>query len=172
MIAQSTVTANAAAEERDRLIMEHLPQVRLIARRIFDKLPGTMSLEDLVSSGTVGLLAAIDRYDASQGVKLRTYAEYKIKGAILDSLRDMDWAPRRQRQRARSLQAAAAAVEQRTQGQSSVEDIAKELGISIEECQSWMSDARRTTFTSLESTTTDDEGNEMGRQVADKDDLL
>src|SRR3954468_21139256 len=155
MIAQSTVTANAAAEERDRLIMEHLPQVRLIARRIFDKLPGTMSLEDLVSSGTVGLIAAIDRYDASQNVKLKTYAEYKIKGAILDSLRDMDWAPRRQRQRARSLQAAVAAVEQRTQGKSSIEDVAKELGISTEECQLWMSETRRSTITSLEQTSKD-----------------
>src|SRR5690348_15776632 len=80
--------------ERERLILEHLPQVRLIARRIQERLPENISLEDLVSTGVLGLIAAIDNFDASHHVKLKTYAEYKIRGAILDSLRGLDWAPR------------------------------------------------------------------------------
>src|SRR3712207_5486783 len=111
------------------MIMEHLPQVRLIARRIHDRIPGNISLDDLVSSGVVGLIAAIDRYDGDQGVKLRTYAEYKIRGAILDSLRVLDWAPRRQRRRARQLSEAVSAAEQRMHRTPSEEEVAQELGI-------------------------------------------
>src|SRR5580658_1341611 len=79
--------AEGATEERERLILEHLPQVRLIARRIRDRLPENVSVEDLVSAGIVGLIAAVDQYDPAHNVKLKTYAEHKIRGAILDSLR-------------------------------------------------------------------------------------
>jgi RNA polymerase sigma factor for flagellar operon FliA len=176
-----TLTANSTHDapvydapvyDREQAIMEHLPQVRLIARRIHDRLPGNVSLEDLVSAGTVGLISAIDRYDASVGVKLRTYAEYKIRGAILDSLRELDWAPRRQRRRARQLQEAIAAVEQRTHRNATSPEIASELGISIEECQEWMADARTLNVTQLETTTIDDDGRDMMRQIADTSDNL
>ena len=92
-----------SAEERERLIMEHLPQVRLIARRIHERLPENVSLEDLISTGIIGLISAIDRFDTSHNVKLKTYAEYKIRGAILDSLRGLDWAPRQQRKRSKQI---------------------------------------------------------------------
>src|SRR5918992_810295 len=98
--------------KRDELIMENMEQVKLIARRIHQKLPGNVNLEDLVSAGTVGLIMAIDRYDPTQGVKLKTYAEYKIRGAILDSLRTSDWAPRLQRKRARLIESAIKQLEQ------------------------------------------------------------
>ena len=90
-------TQDHAVDERERLILEHLPQVRLIARRIHERLPESVNLDDLISTGTLGLIAAIDRFDSSHNVKLKTYAEYKIRGAILDSLRGLDWAPRQQR---------------------------------------------------------------------------
>ncbi len=76
-------------EEREQMILEHLPQVRLIARRIHERLPESVSLDDLVSTGVVGLISAIDRFDPTHKVKLKTYAEYKIRGAILDSLRGL-----------------------------------------------------------------------------------
>src|SRR5512139_973792 len=101
--------------ERERLILEHLPQVRLIARRIHERLPDSVSLEDLISTGIVGLISAIDNFDASHNVKLKTYAEYKIRGAILDSLRELDWAPRQQRKRAKQIEAAILTAEQRLQ---------------------------------------------------------
>src|SRR5437763_13759931 len=93
-----------SAEERERIILEHLPQVRLIARRIQERLPESISLDDLVSTGVIGLISAIDNFDAGQNVKLKTYAEYKIRGAILESLRGMDWAPRQTRRMSKTLE--------------------------------------------------------------------
>src|SRR3954452_15993136 len=110
-----TVADEMNEETRNSLIMEHLPQVRLIARRIHERLPDSISLDDLISTGTLGLIAAIDRFDSSHNVKLKTYAEYKIRGAILDSLRGLDWAPRQQRKRSKQIEAAIAKIEQRVQ---------------------------------------------------------
>ena len=90
-IYESTVQSNT---ERDELILEHLPQIKYIAQRISTKLPSHVELNDLVSAGVLGLLDAIDKFDANRGVKFKTYAELRIKGAILDSLRNLDWAPR------------------------------------------------------------------------------
>ena len=118
-----------STEDRERLILEHLPQVRLIARRIHDRLPESVSLDDLVSTGIVGLISAIDRFDSSHNVKLKTYAEYKIRGAILDSLRGMDWAPRQQRKRVKMIEAAIATLEQRNHRAPSEDEIARELGL-------------------------------------------
>ena len=92
-------TPTISSEERDRLILENLPQVRLIARRIHDKLPESVSLDDLISTGVVGLITAVDNFDPSQNVKLKTYAEYKIRGAILDSLRSSIGRPARSARR-------------------------------------------------------------------------
>ena len=87
--------------------------MRLIARRIHDRLPDTVSLDDLISTGVIGLISAIDHFDPSHNVKLKTYAEYKIRGAILDSLRGLDWAPRQKRKKAKQIEAAIAAAEQK-----------------------------------------------------------
>src|SRR5271157_399735 len=102
-------------EERERLILEHLPQVRLIARRIQERLPENVSLDDLISTGVIGLIAAIDHFDPTQNVKLKTYAEYKIRGAILDSLRGLDWAPRQKRRQSKRIEAAITVAEQHLQ---------------------------------------------------------
>src|SRR6266550_3854035 len=103
-------------ERREELILEHLPQVRLIARRIQERLPESVSLDDLVSTGVIGLISAIDHFDPTHNVKLKTYAEYKIRGAILDSLRGLDWAPRQKRRMAKQIEAAIAASEQKLKG--------------------------------------------------------
>src|ERR1700740_3861095 len=79
-----------APEERERMILEHLSQVKLIARRIHERLPESVNLDDLISAGTIGLIGAIDRFDPSVNVELKTYAEYKLRGEILDSLRRLD----------------------------------------------------------------------------------
>src|ERR1700756_4001135 len=126
------------AEERERLILEHLPQVRLIARRIHERLPESVNLDDLISTGTIGLIAAIDRFDPAHNVKLRTYAEYKIRGAILDSLRGLDWAPRQQRKRAKQIESAISAIEQRVHRTPTEEEIAGELGLELEEYHEWL----------------------------------
>src|ERR1700680_791875 len=125
--------AELSAEEREQLILDHLPQVRLIARRIHDRLPESVSLDDLVSTGIVGLIAAIDHFDSSHKVKLKTYAEYKIRGAILDNLRGLDWAPRQQRKRSKQIEAAIAVAEQKLHRMPAEEEIAAELNVTIEE---------------------------------------
>ena len=112
------------AEQREQLILEHLPQVRLIARRIHERLPEHINIDDLISAGTMGLISAVDNFDSSQNVLLKTYAEYRIRGAILDSLRGLDFAPRQKRRQARQIEAAMAACEQRLGRPPSEDEIA------------------------------------------------
>ncbi|HEX7361611.1 MAG TPA: FliA/WhiG family RNA polymerase sigma factor [Bryobacteraceae bacterium] len=156
-------------EMREQLILEHLQQVKLIARRIHERLPVSVSLDDLISTGVVGLIAAIDRYDASHDVKLKTYAEYKIRGAILDSLRGLDWAPRQQRKRAKQIEAAIAVLEQEYQRVPAEEEIAAYLGLSVAQYQDWLSEARGLTLGSLENAGTEEEGCDLLRYIADSD---
>jgi RNA polymerase sigma factor FliA len=155
------------ADEREQLILEHLPQVRLIARRIHERLPESVSLDDLVSTGIVGLIAAIDRFDVSHNVKLKTYAEYKIRGAILDSLRGLDWAPRQQRKRTKLIEVAIAKLEQKLQRTPTAEEISSELGIGIEEYHEWLAETRGLTVGSLEASGPDEDGRNLLRYVAD-----
>ena len=89
---------------RDDLILEHLPQIKYIAHRISAKLPSHVELNDLVSAGVLGLLDAVEKFDLTRGVKFKTYAELRVKGAILDSLRNLDWAPRSLRKRSKDLE--------------------------------------------------------------------
>jgi RNA polymerase sigma factor for flagellar operon FliA len=144
--------------ERERLILEHIPQVRLIARRIHERLPGSVNLDDLISSGSVGLISAIDRFDPTLNVKLKTYAEYKIRGAILDSLRGLDWAPRQQRKRSKQIDAAIAAEEQRLSRRPSEEEIAAHLGVTVEAYHGWLVELQGLNVGSLETAAPDDEG--------------
>lgn len=159
--------AEFSAEQREKLIMEHLPQVRLIARRIHERLPDSVNLEDLISTGIVGLISAIDRFDPQHNVKLKTYAEYKIRGAILDSLRGLDWAPRQQRKRSKQIEAAIAAVEQRLKCAPSEEEIARELGLALEEYHEWLIDIRGVNLGSLEASTPDDDGRDLLKYISD-----
>ncbi len=154
-------------EERERMILEHLPQVRLIARRIHERLPESVSLEDLVSTGIVGLISAIDRFDPSHNVKLKTYAEYKIRGAILDSLRGLDWAPRQQRKRVKQIEAAIAEVEQRIHQAPDEEEIAEELGLSLDEYHEWLVEVRGVNLGSLEASSPQEEGRDLLKYISD-----
>jgi RNA polymerase sigma factor for flagellar operon FliA len=137
--------------DRERLILEHLPQVRLIARRIQERLPESIALEDLISTGVIGLISAIDNFDPSHNVKLKTYAEYKIRGAILDSLRGLDWAPRQKRRRAKQIEAAICVAEQRLKRSPTEEEIAAELKIPLEEYHEWLVEIRGLNIGSLEA---------------------
>lgn len=161
------VMQETGASERERLILEHLPQVRLIARRIHERLPESVSLDDLISTGVIGLISAIDRFDPTQNVKLKTYAEYKIRGAILDSLRGLDWAPRQQRRRSKQIESAIASAEQRLHRMPTEEEIAEELNLSVEEYHEWLIDLRGVNLGSLDSTPSEEDGRDLLRFVAD-----
>ena len=152
--------AAMTGQEREQLILEHLPQVRLIARRIQERLPESISLDDLVSTGVLGLISAIDNFDAAHGVKLKTYAEYKIRGAILDSLRGLDWAPRQKRRRSKQIEAAISAAEQRVHTAPTEDEIAAELGITVDEYHEWLVEIRGLNVASLEHA-----GGDQGRDL-------
>jgi len=158
-----------ATEERERLILEHLPQVRLIARRIHDRLPESVSLDDLISTGVVGLISAINNFDPSLNVKLKTYAEYKIRGAILDSLRGLDWAPRQKRRKAKQIEAAVASAEQRLYRTPSEEEIASELGLTLEEYREWLVEVRGVNLGSLEYATGEEGGRDLLKYISDNE---
>jgi RNA polymerase sigma factor FliA len=165
-------TGEAVAEERERLILEHLPQVRLIARRIHERLPQNVSLEDLVSAGIVGLIAAVDQYDASHHVKLKTYAEHKIRGAILDSLRGLDWAPRQRRKKAKQIEFAISRAEQRLHRNPGEDEIAAEMGLDLEEYHRWLVDVQGLNLGSLEYTGEDGEEVGLLEYLSDDQDQL
>lgn len=159
----------AGMSERETLILEHLPQVRLIARRIHNRLPVSVSLEDLVSTGIVGLISAIDHFDPTQNVKLKTYAEFKIRGAILDSLRRLDWAPRQQRKRSKQIEAAIASLEKQLHRAPVEDEIAAELKISVKEYRAWLIDIRGINIGSLDQAGQDDDGRNLLRSISDKE---
>src|SRR5690348_6004886 len=137
-------------ERREELILEHLPQVRLIARRIQERLPESISLDDLISTGVLGLISAIDNFDPAHNVKLKTYAEYKIRGAILDSLRGLDWAPRQKRRKAKQIEAAISTAEQRLQRAPVEEEIAEQLNLPVDEYRGWLVEIRGLNFGNVE----------------------
>ena len=120
-------------EERERLILEHIPQVRLIARKIHERVPDSICFDDLFSAGVIGLINAIDHFDPRQNAKLKTYAEFRIRGAILDSLRETDWAPRQKRRQAREFELALSRAEQRLGRVPEEAEIAAELNLSVDE---------------------------------------
>ena len=92
-----------SVENREAVIKEYAPMIKYVANRIAMRLPPHIELDDLISVGVLGLIDAIDKYDASSGAKFKTYAEFSVSGAILDELRSMDWVPRSVRQKASAL---------------------------------------------------------------------
>src|SRR5262252_9200278 len=92
--------------ERERVLMEQLPQVRYIARRIHERLPRHVPFEDLVHAGVLGLIDALNKFDQSRHVQFRSYAKFRIRGAILDNLRELDWSPRDLRRKGRMVEQA------------------------------------------------------------------
>lgn len=158
-----------STDDREQMILEHLSQVRLIARRIHERLPESVSLDDLISTGTVGLISAIDHFDPMHNVKLKTYAEYKIRGAILDSLRGMDWAPRQQRKRVKMIEAAIMALEQRHHRAPSEDEIALELQLSTQEYHEWLVEVRGVNLGSLEGSSHEEDGRDLLKFVSDNE---
>lgn len=155
------------AAERERLIMEHLPQVRWIATRFHEKLPDATCLDDLISTGIIGLINAIDSFDPTFNVKLKTYAEHKIRGAILDSLRGMDGVPPHKRKRLKQIQAAMELLEQRLQRAPTEEEIAAELGIAHKDYQDALLELRGVSIGSLDATPNEGDSRSLMYYIAD-----
>jgi len=163
---QTALSAYSVAE-RERLILEHLPQVRWIASNIGERLPASVCVDDLVSTGIVGLIQAIDQFDPTRNASLRTYAEIRIRGAILDSIRGLDGIDPHKRGKMRLVQAAIAAVEQRLGRCATEEEIAAELKIAPAEYREWLAALRGVSLGSLDTMTSEDADNGLLSYIAD-----
>jgi RNA polymerase sigma factor for flagellar operon FliA len=118
---------------RDQLIMDYSPLIRFVAQRIASRLPSNIDIEDLISSGVIGLMDAIDKYDPSRDNKFKTYAEFRIRGAILDELRSQDWVPRSVRDKAKKLDRMSQDLEQKFGRKPTDDELSQALGMAIEE---------------------------------------
>lgn len=136
-------------ELREQLIIEYAQLVKLVAGRLSMYLGHNVEYDDLVSYGIFGLIDAIDKFDLSKSVKFETYASLRIRGAILDQIRKMDWIPRTVRQRQRQMDEAIKAIEMRTGKTATDEEIAAELELSSEELCNWQSQLKVTNVVSL-----------------------
>jgi len=143
------------ADQRERLLLEHLPQVRYLARRIHDRLPAQVPLEDLIHAGVIGLIDAVDKFDPGKRVQLKSYAKFRIRGAIVDSLREMDWSPRRLRRQARRIEEAHRDLKLRLGRVAGEPELAVELGMSLAELQHLLGELHGLDLGSLQTEFTD-----------------
>ena len=135
---------------RDRLILTYAPLVKYVAGRLGSGLPAHVDEGDLVSYGLLGLIGAIERYDPGRDIKFETYAMSRIKGAIIDELRALDWVPRSVRARAREIERAIADLESKLGRAPTDEEISAKIGISEEELEDSLTDISRSSIAALD----------------------
>lgn len=138
------------AQMRDELIIEYTPLIKYIAHRIALRLPPHVEIDDLISSGVIGLMDAIEKFDPSLDIQFKTYAEFRIRGAILDELRALDWVPRSVRQKASLLETTYVALEQRLGRAATDEEVAAALSISVAELYEMIDQSRGIALISLD----------------------
>ena len=146
--------------ERERMLLEHLPTVRYIARRIHERLPQHVELDDLVSAGVVGLIDAFSKFDHTKKVQFKSYAQFRIRGAILDSLRTLDWSPRELRRKGRAVEEAIRALTHRLGRAPAEQEIAADMGLELAEYQQLLGDLKGLEIGSLHIERTEDSGDE------------
>lgn len=145
---------------REQLLMDHLPDVHYIARRIRDRLPPHVPLEDLVHAGIIGLIDAVRKYDPSKNVALKHYAKFRVRGAILDSLREGDWGPRALRRQARNVDLAFRNCKGRLGREPTEPEVAEEMHISLVGYQHLLGELRGLVLGSLQADSTNGPGGE------------
>jgi len=136
--------------QKKKIIREYAPLVKFIAQKIAVRLPANIELDDLLSAGIIGLMDAIDKYDPARDNKFKTYAEFRIRGAILDELRAQDWIPRSMREKAKNIERAFSRLEQRFGRSASEEEAARELKMSLEEFQETLHQCKSIALLSLD----------------------
>jgi RNA polymerase sigma factor for flagellar operon FliA len=146
--------------ERDRLLLEHLPMVRYLARRIHERLPQHVELDDLVSAGVVGLIDAFSKFDHTKHVQFKSYAQFRIRGAILDSLRTLDWSPRELRRKGRAVEEAIRSVTHKLGRVPAEPEIAREMDMGLSEFQQLLGELKGLEIGSLHLERTEDSGDE------------
>lgn len=140
--------------QKDKLIMEYAPLIKFIAQKIAVRLPSNIELDDLISSGVIGLMDAIEKYDPTRDNKFKTYAEFRIRGSILDELRAQDWVPRSVRDKAKMLDRTIIELEADLGRSPTDEEAAEKLGMNMEEFYDLVNQVRPVSVLSIDDTTT------------------
>jgi RNA polymerase sigma factor for flagellar operon FliA len=141
---------------RGKIINEFAPLIKYIASRIAIRLPPHIDLNDLINAGVIGLIDAIEKFDAGKQIKFKTYAEFRIRGAILDELRSMDWVPRSVRQKARKVEDAYTRLEYSLGRPASDDEVAQEMNVDIDTFHRLLSDTASVSLLSLDDLGEDD----------------
>jgi len=150
-----TQKAKLSQNLRNQLIEEYSPLIKYIAQRMMRRLPRHIELDELINSGVLGLMDAIEKFNPSRNIQFKTYAEVRIRGAILDGLRAQDWIPRSLRQKANKMASTYAQVEQKLGRPASVEDIADELEVEVGEVENILTQLECIPLMRLEEIITD-----------------
>jgi RNA polymerase sigma factor for flagellar operon FliA len=134
----------------ESLIQEYAPLIKYIAQRLACRLPASVCLDDLISAGVIGLMDAIEKYDPTRTTTFKTYAEWRIRGAMLDDLRELDWVPRTVRQKEHALTEAYAEIERRQGRPAKDEEVAALLELDLDEFYDWLTQVRGVPLLSLD----------------------
>ncbi len=139
-----------SAEKRNELILTYTPLIKYIATRLSNRLPSQVSIDDLINCGIIGLIDAIDKFDMSKNVQFKTYAEFRIKGAMLDELRSLDWVPRSIRKKITDLEKTCSALEKKLGRPATDEEMAQELKMSLTNFHKLLDETKSVTFLDIE----------------------
>jgi len=154
------VGVQALNNEQEQVLLEHLPMVRFLARRIHERLPQHVEIEDLVSAGVVGLMDAFSKFDPAKKVQFRSYAQFRIRGAILDSLRTLDWSPRELRRKGRAVEEGIRTLTARLGRPPGETEVAAELGLNLDAYQQLLGDLKGLEIGTLHVERNEDSGEE------------
>ena len=163
--------SNQSLDERE-LIERYLPLVRNVVDRIKRNLPAQVDVEDLYSVGATGLIAAVKKYNPTQDSTFAAYATMRIRGAVLDELRRLDWCPRRARAKARKIKDVINEIEQSTGNPASGEEVQQRLGLSTREYNRWMEEVRPVTFVAIDGSDDDRVGPSLHDVIANENNVL
>lgn len=167
----TTFVRTRCPRTRDRLILTYAPLVKYAAGRVGSALPDHVEQSELISDGLVGLIEAVDRFRPAEGVKFESYALPRIKGAMVDRMRSLDWAPRSLRTSQRRIEQTLRKLEQRTGEAPSWDEVADELGVSREELDAALTEIGRSSFVALDRTFAgageEDDGLDLHNRIAD-----
>ncbi|MBL0388937.1 FliA/WhiG family RNA polymerase sigma factor [Tumebacillus sp. ITR2] len=153
-------------QSRDALVLAHLPLVHKVVRKMTSHWNGPINTDDLIGMGTLGLLDAVTRFDPARGYEFQTFATHRIRGAVLDGLRSLDWVPRSLRAKAKEIESAYAELEHRNLRSAKDEEIAERLGVSVAEFQNVLYELSVSPLVSLDGMlSNDDPGSDL--KVAD-----
>ncbi|HEX6773643.1 MAG TPA: FliA/WhiG family RNA polymerase sigma factor [Acidobacteriaceae bacterium] len=166
--ARRSAARKAVAEERaettpeitEEILREHLPMVRFLALRIRERVPQQVEMEDLISAGVVGLMDALQKFDPRKKVQFRTYAQFRVRGAMLDSLRSLDWGPRDLRRKGRAVEEAIRSLSANMGKAPTESEVAKAMGLELSAYQQLLGELSGLELGSLNAMPADDSGTE------------